>query len=66
MFQRVLLVLIIRKMFNQCDSYMPIFSPLHSDINREQHEKHFYHQSSHYKKIRSLKHLTTNQQKVGV
>ena len=31
-------------------SYLLIFSPLHSFINREQYEKHLYNQSSQYRK----------------
>ena len=41
------LILISGKPVSQYASYSLIFSPLHSVINREQHEKYLYNQSSH-------------------
>jgi len=51
MSQRMSLVLITGKLFNQCASYSPIFSPLHNAINKEQG---LYNQSSHYEKHRKF------------
>ena len=38
------------KLIGLYTSYSLIFNPLHSIINREQHGKHLYKQSSHYRK----------------
>ena len=43
-------MLISGKSISQYTSYSLIFNPLHSTINRKQHEKHLYNQSSHYRK----------------
>ena len=42
----------------QYTSYSLIFSSLHSVLNGEQHEKHLYKQSSHYRKHRMFNRQT--------
>ena len=44
-------LIISEKSVSQYTSYSLILSPLHSIINREQHEKHLYNKSSHYEKM---------------
>ena len=41
-------LLISGKSVIQYALYSLIYSPLQNNINREQHEKHLYHQSSYY------------------
>ena len=41
---------VCRKFVSQYTSYLPIFIPFHSVINRKQHEKYLYNQSSQYGK----------------
>ena len=45
-------LLLSGKPVSQYSSFSLIFSPLCSVINREQHEKYLYNQSSHYGKYR--------------
>ena len=40
--------LIIRTPINQYASYSTMFCPLHTNINKEQHEKHLCNPSSHH------------------
>jgi len=47
-------LIISGKSVSQCASYSLIFSPLHSIINKEQHEKHLCNQSGHYRKYKML------------
>jgi len=42
------------KSVSQYASYSLIFSPLHSIMSREWHEKHLYNQFGHYRKYRML------------
>jgi len=42
--------LIIGTPISQYTSYSAMFCPLHSNISKEQHEKHLCNPSSHYRK----------------
>jgi len=53
--------LLVRKSDSQHASYLLIFNPLNSVIDREQHEKHLYKQSSHYRKREMFNCQSTHQ-----
>jgi len=50
--------LIIEKPISQCASYLAMFCLLHSNIRKEQHEKHLCNPSSHYGKYGEYTHET--------
>ena len=51
--------LIIGKPISQYVSYSAILCPLHSNIGKEQHEKHHCNPSSHYGKYEEYTHETS-------
>jgi len=48
--------LIIGKSISQYTLYSAMFCPLHSNIGKEQHEKHFCNPFSHYRKYGEYTH----------